>query len=204
MEPEYPFLFKLVMVGESKVGKSSLILKMALNEFPQTYISTIGLDVKLLVFSHDKQRTSKVQLWDTAGPERFRAIVHASYRGCNGLIFVFDVTNRESFESLQNWHNNARETLGRRTLNMLIGNKIDLASIDRKVTQEEARGFAEERGMTYVEVSARNNSREELLIPIKDMVERLIADRKGEVYENGDDEIVKLQKFSFRQNWHCF
>ena len=204
MESEYPFLFKLVMVGESKVGKSSLILKMAQNEFPQTYLSTIGCDVKLLSFSHDKQRNSKVQLWDTAGLERFRTIVHSFYRGCSGMIFVFDVTNRESFERLHNWHNNTQKSLNKLCQKLLIGNKIDLASIDRKVTQEEARDFAEARGMTYVEVSARNNSMEELLIPIKNMVERLIADRNGEVYENGDDDIVKLQKFRFQQTWRCF
>ena len=204
MEPEHPFLYKLVMVGETKVGKSSLISKMAHNEFPQNYLSTIGVDIKLLNFSHDRQRTSKVQLWDTAGQQRFRTLIKAYYRGCSGMIFVFDVTDRESFESLHKWHENTQETMGRETQKLLIGNKIDLASIDRKVTQEEARDFAEMKGMTYFEVSAMNNSREELLIPIKEMVERIIADHKGEVYENGDDETVKLKKFRFQQTWGCF
>ena len=204
MEPEHPFLYKLVMVGETKVGKSSLISKMAHNEFPQNYLSTIGVDIKLLNFSHDRQRTSKVQLWDTGGQQRFRTIVNAYYRGCSGMIYVFDVTDRESFESLHKWHENTRETMGRETQKLLIGNKIDIVSIDRKVTQEEAKEFAEKNGMTYFEVSAMNNSTEELLIPIKEMVERIIADRKGEVYENGDDETVKLKKFQFQQTWRCF
>ena len=204
MEPEHPFLVKLVMVGESKVGKSSLILKMAATEFPKNYLPTIGADIKLLNFSHDQQRTSKVKLWDTKGQERFRGRVQSFYKGCNGIIFVFDVTNRESFESLHKWHENAQETMGRETQKLLIGNKIDLASIDRKVTQEEAREFAEEKGMTYIEVSAMNNSREELLIPIKEMVERIIAKIKVEVPENPDDETVKLKKFRFQQTWRCF
>lgn len=192
------------MVGESKVGKSSLILKMASNEFPQNYLMTIGADVKLLTFSHDKQRTSKVQLWDTAGVERFRTIVRSFYRGSNGMIFVFDITNRESFESLNKWYENAQAFLHKGNQKLLIGNKVDLASTDRQVTQEEARVFAEDREMTYVEVSARNDNREELLIEIKNMVEKLIADLKGEVYENEDNEIVKLQKFKFKQVWRCF
>ena len=203
MEQENPFLFKLVMVGDSKVGKSSLILKMTTNEFSE-FLNTTGLDIKLLNFSHDDgKRTSQVKLWDTTGREYFRAIVQSFYKGCNGMIFVFDVTYRETFENLHKWHENAQVTLGKGTQKLLIGNKIDIVSIDRKVTQEEAKEFAEKNGMTYFEASARNNSREELLIPIKEMVERLIADQKA-AYDNGDDGTVKLQKFGFQHTWRCF
>ena len=102
MNPEYDYLFKLLLIGDSGVGKSCLLLRFADDTYSESYISTIGVDFKIRTIEHDG-KTIKLQIWDTAGQERFRTITSSYYRGAHGIIVVYDVTDQDSFDNVKQW-----------------------------------------------------------------------------------------------------
>ena len=102
MNSEYDYLFKLLLIGDSGVGKSCLLLRFADDTYTESYISTIGVDFKIRTIELDG-KTIKLQIWDTAGQERFRTLTSSYYRGCHGIILVFDVNERSSFDNLKQW-----------------------------------------------------------------------------------------------------
>jgi len=151
---EYDYLFKLVLIGDSGVGKSCLLLRFADDSFTDSYISTIGVDFRFRTVNIDS-KTVKLQIWDTAGQERFRTITSAYYRGAHGIIMVYDVTNHESFEHVEEWLNEVNRHASESTLKLLVGNKADLED-DRKVTAQEAKKFADNLNISFLETSAKN------------------------------------------------
>jgi len=153
MKRDYDFLFKLVLIGDSGVGKSCLLLRFADDNFTDSYISTIGVDFRFRTITIDK-KTVKLQIWDTAGQERFRTITSAYYRGADGIIMVYDVTNQESFDHVEEWLSEVDRYANENTSKLLVGNKADL--VDEKVVQEEtAQRFAEKLGISFLETSAK-------------------------------------------------
>eukprot|EP00624_Nannochloropsis_granulata_P005896 evm.model.NODE_41967_length_32096_cov_22.644348.2 len=152
---DYDFLFKLVLIGDTGVGKSCLLLRFADDAFTDSYISTIGVDFRFRTVKIDK-KTFKLQIWDTAGQERFRTITSAYYRGADGIIMVYDVTNEESFEHIQDWLNEVNRYASEGTCKLLVGNKSDRE--DKVVSTERAKKFADELGIPFLETSAKNAS----------------------------------------------
>ncbi|CAL5978584.1 Rab1a [Hexamita inflata] len=152
------YLFKVLIIGDSNVGKSSLLVRFADNSFYTEYISTIGVDyrIKTLKVPHEGSTVSvKLQCWDTAGQEKFDNIVQSYYRGSHGIMLVFDVTNRESFDSLQKWLTKAETCAGNEVVKLLIGAKTDLEG--RQVSADEAKNYASSVGLKYVETSAKES-----------------------------------------------
>eukprot|EP01084_Bolivina_argentea_P157227 273991_1 len=154
MKRDYDYLFKLVLIGDSGVGKSCLLLRFADDSFTDSYISTIGVDFRFRTVNID-MKTVKLQIWDTAGQERFRTITSAYYRGAHGIIMVYDVTNYESFEHVEEWLNEVNRHASESTLKLLVGNKADLQD-DKKVRSEEAKKFADTLNISFLETSAKN------------------------------------------------
>ncbi len=151
--PEYDYLFKLVIIGDSGIGKSCLLHRFADDIYTEAYISTIGVDFKIRTLEIDG-RTCKMQIWDTAGQERFRTITSSYYRGAHGIVIVYDITNRESFTNLEMWLNEVRNYSSSQVQLILVGTKTDLAD-KRQVQYTEALEFAETHGMEYIETSAK-------------------------------------------------
>jgi len=151
---DYDYLFKLVLIGDSGVGKSCLLLRFADDAFTESYISTIGVDFRFRTVKIDK-KTVKLQIWDTAGQERFRTITSAYYRGADGIIMVYDVTSQESFESVNDWLKEVSRYASEGTCKLLVGNKSDRTT-DKVVTQEQAKEFADELGIAFLETSAKS------------------------------------------------
>ncbi|XP_034552932.1 ras-related protein Rab-25b [Notolabrus celidotus] len=148
----YNLVFKVVLIGESGVGKSNLLARFTKNEFNHDSRTTIGVEfssrtVQLGGF------TIKAQIWDTAGLERYRAITSAYYRGAVGALLVFDITKHLTYESAERWLKELYEHADPNIVVMLVGNKSDLES-ERSVPTEEARDFAEKNGLLYLETSA--------------------------------------------------
>ncbi|KAK8086297.1 hypothetical protein PG994_001271 [Apiospora phragmitis] len=149
----YDYLFKLLLIGDSGVGKSCLLLRFADDTYTESYISTIGVDFKIRTIELDG-KTVKLQIWDTAGQERFRTITSSYYRGAHGICVVYDVTDMDSFNNwLQEIDRYATEGVNK----LLVGNKSDMS--DKKVVEYTvAKEFADSLGIPFLETSAKNAS----------------------------------------------
>jgi len=154
--PEYDYLFKLLLIGDSGVGKSSLLLRFADNTFTESFISTIGVDFKIRTLDIDGS-TVKLQIWDTAGQERFRTITSSYYRGAHGIIVVYDVTNPETFNNVQKWLQEIERYACETVHKLLVGNKCDLVS-EKKVSTDDAREFADQLNLVFLEASAKDST----------------------------------------------
>lgn len=154
----YDYLFKVLLVGDSGVGKSSLLLRFADNQYSESYMSTIGLDFKIRSITNDiTNKTSKLQIWDTAGQERFKTITSSYYRGSDGIILVFDITSRASFQHIDMWYSHIMRYVQHKFPMILVGNKCD-QDINRQVSYNEANEYARLLGMPYMETSAKEDT----------------------------------------------
>ncbi|KAD1105215.1 hypothetical protein E3N88_07804 [Mikania micrantha] len=148
------YLFKLLLIGDSGVGKSCLLLRFADDSYLDSYISTIGVDFKIRTVEQDG-KTIKLQIWDTAGQERFRTITSSYYRGAHGIIVVYDVTDQESFNNVKQWLSEIDRYASENVNKILVGNKCDLVA-SKVVSTETAKAFADEIGIPFLETSAKD------------------------------------------------
>ncbi|XP_037480829.1 ras-related protein RABA2a-like [Triticum dicoccoides] len=151
-EEEYDYLFKVVLIGDSGVGKSNLLSRFTRNEFCLESKSTIGVEFATRTL-HVEEKIIKAQIWDTAGQERYRAITSAYYRGALGAVLVYDVTKPTTFENISRWLKELRDHADANIRIMLVGNKTDLKDL-RAVPADDAGGYAEAEGLSYIETSA--------------------------------------------------
>jgi Ras-related protein Rab-11A len=151
-EDEYDYLFKVVLIGDSGVGKSNLLSRFTRNEFCLESKSTIGVEFATRTLQVEG-RVIKAQIWDTAGQERYRAITSAYYRGALGAVLVYDVSKPSTFDNIARWLKELRDHADPNIRIMLIGNKTDLKHL-RAVATEDAQGYAEKEKLSYIETSA--------------------------------------------------
>ncbi|ORZ09920.1 ras family-domain-containing protein [Absidia repens] len=151
----YDYLIKLLLIGDSGVGKSCLLLRFSDDSFTPSFITTIGIDFKIRTIELDGKRI-KLQIWDTAGQERFRTITTAYYRGAMGILLVYDVTDERSFGNVRNWFSNIEQHANEGVNKILIGNKCDMEE-KRVVTKEQGEALANELGIQFMETSAKAN-----------------------------------------------
>jgi len=149
----YAYLFKYIIIGDVSVGKSCLLLQFTDRRFQPVHDLTIGVEFGSKMVQIDS-KPIKLQIWDTAGQEAFRSITRSYYRGAAGALLVYDVTRRETFESLATWLEDARQHANPNITIMLIGNKADLDS-RRTVSRDEGEQFARENGLVFLETSAK-------------------------------------------------
>ena len=146
---------KLLMIGDSAVGKTSLLLRYANDTFSSTFITTIGIDFKIKTIDLDGKRV-KLQIWDTAGQEQFRTITRSYFRGAQGIVLVYDITDRATFNSVRSWMSQINDHADAQVNRVLIGNKCDYESA-RQVSTEEGQRLAQEYGVNFFETSAKND-----------------------------------------------
>jgi Ras-related protein Rab-7A len=153
---------KVIVLGDSGVGKTSILNRFVKQEFSQSYRATVGADFLFKEFTVDGKELS-LQLWDTAGQERFQALGNAFYRGTDCCLLVFDITNGDSFENIVSWKQEFLERSGNENTNfpiILLGNKCDLLA-ERKVSKEKAKEWADENKIIFDEISAKEDIRVE-------------------------------------------
>ena len=157
MEDEnYDFIFKVLLLGNSDVGKSSLLLRYVDSVWNDAFVPTIGVDFKVKTLTINEKKV-KMQIWDTAGQERFRTVVSTYFRGAHGILLLYDVTNRDSFKNLESWLIEIEKNAKEKVLKILIGNKCDLTD-DREIQSDEGKAFALRNGMEFMETSAKMNT----------------------------------------------
>ncbi len=152
---DYEFIFKVLLLGNSNVGKSSLFLRFVDDIWNDTFVPTIGVDFKIKTFDIDEKRI-KMQIWDTAGQERFKNIIASYYRGAHGILLIYDVTDKDSFKNLSNWLIEIEKNSSKNVLKVLIGNKTDLED-KRVISYNQGKEFADSYGLKYIETSAKKN-----------------------------------------------
>lgn len=152
---DYDYLFKILIIGDSSVGKSSILLRFADGIYTDSYISTIGVDFKIRTIT-DNDKVCKLQIWDTAGQERFRTITTSYYRGANAIIICYDITDIVTFENIRRWLHECDLYASKNVVKLLIGNKCDLEK-KRAVSYHSGKEIADMHGMSFFEVSAKEN-----------------------------------------------
>uniref|UniRef100_A0A3Q3DES6 small monomeric GTPase n=1 Tax=Hippocampus comes TaxID=109280 RepID=A0A3Q3DES6_HIPCM len=155
MAKTYDYLFKLLLIGDSGVGKTCLLFRFSEDSFNTTFISTIGIDFKIRTIELDGKRV-KLQIWDTAGQERFRTITTAYYRGAMGIMLVYDISNEKSFENIKNWIRNIEEHASSDVEKMVLGNKCDMSD-RRQVSKDRGEKLAIDYGVKFLETSAKSS-----------------------------------------------
>jgi Ras-related protein Rab-2A len=153
MANNYNYLLKYIIIGDPSVGKSNLLMKFANNKFTENYEATIGVEFGVKNIQIDN-KIYRIQIWDTAGQENFRSITRAYYKNCVCAMVVYDITNKASFNNVQNWLQDVITQSPKTVLIILIGNKIDLED-KRKVIFDEGNEFAIKHGITFMETSAK-------------------------------------------------
>ncbi|VDD83920.1 unnamed protein product [Mesocestoides corti] len=150
------YIFKLLLIGDSGVGKSCLLLRFSDDVYTDNFISTIGVDFKIRTIELDGHHV-KLQIWDTAGQERFRTMTVAYYRGAHGIIVVYDITSEESFQNVETWLEEIKRYARPDVTKIVVGNKSDLTD-QRVVSYEQGKQFAANLGLQFLETSAKDSS----------------------------------------------
>ena len=184
---EVEFVFKILLLGDSEVGKSCFLMRYSDNVFVENYITTIGLDYKLKSVKLDSGKTIKVQLWDTAGQDKYRTIAKNYFKGSHGILLLYDVTKQSSFQNIRDWIQDIREEVSQKAIIFLIGNKIDLVD-KRKISKEKGIELAEEYKLPFFEASAKSGEN-------VDEVFKALYKKISEVYGDLEKEMgTKLNK----------
>jgi len=155
VKPNSLDVLKFLLVGDSNVGKSCLLLRYVDETFTPSFISTIGIDFKVKTIRLTNGKEVKLQIWDTAGQERFRTITSAYYRGAMGVVVIYDVTNKESFEHLPYWMEEVQLNTTLNPIKVLVGNKTDMVEA-RIIGESQGRAYAQQMGYLFSETSAKS------------------------------------------------
>ncbi|XP_066534063.1 ras-related protein Rab-3A-like [Hoplias malabaricus] len=165
-EQNFDFMFKILIIGNSSVGKTSFLFRYADDSFTPAFVSTVGIDFKVkTIYRNDKR--IKLQIWDTAGQERYRTITTAYYRGAMGFILMYDITNEDSFNSVQDWSTQIKTYSWDNAQVLLVGNKCDMEQ-ERVVISDRGKQLADQLGFEFFEASAKDNTN------VKQTFERLV------------------------------
>ena len=189
-KPPVDRIYKILLIGESSVGKTSIILRYTENKFDSSGIATCGVDVKCKYVTYENIKI-RLDIWDTAGQERFRGLAKNYFRGSNGFILVYDITNKKSFEKLKGWMNDAKEKMEPNSKMIVIGNKKDCQE-NRDVDLDILEDFAEKNEVKTLEVSAKTNEGIDEIFNI--MVQDLVKDNNLGILK--DDESEKDKTFN--------
>ena len=182
LSKHYDDLFKLVIIGDSGVGKSCILLRFADDTFTENYYSTIGVDFRFKCVDIG-ERKCKLQIWDTAGQERFKTVTSAYYRGADGIIIVFDQTDRESFNNVQNWIDDISKYSTEEPSKIIIANKEDISDERKSVKMEDIAELEKKTGLEVIKTSAKTG--ENIDYAFKKLTQKLLIERNNRILSKG-------------------
>ena len=202
---EYDYLFKLIIVGDTNVGKTNIMSKYIKDQFNITSKSTIGVEFGTKILEIDNKKV-KAQIWDTAGQERYKSITSAYYKGAKGAFIVYDITNKSTFESVDKWIKDLNSYGDKNLTMLLIGNKSDLED-KRIINKEEGEEKAKSFELGFIETSAYNgdNIDQAFDIMLKEVLKRYIVenDVNNDEFEGGTGNNIELVKKNETKKKNC-
>ena len=175
---------KILLIGDTSVGKTSILCKYIDDEFSDTYLSTIGIEFKIKSLIINGKKVL-LRIWDTSGQERYRSITQNFYRNANGILFIFDITKKETFDNIKIWLTDSENCEDNKVTKMLIGNKIDLEN-KRKIDNETIKKFAEKKEMKYFEASAKEGINIDNIF--RELAELILFNKSK---EDNEEEIIR-------------
>ena len=195
-EENYNMLFKIVLVGDSSVGKTNLFLRYIKNEFDPQTKATIGVEFGTKIIKINNYNI-KIQIWDTAGQERYKSITSAYYKGAQGAFLVYDITNKSSFLNIDKWIRDLKNNGDEKIVLFLIGNKNDLND-DRVIDTNEGKNKAKENKMFFLETSAKNNDNvdkafDEIINNIFNVYKNLIEEEDNTINKGNGIDILNTK-----------
>ena len=193
---DFEFLIKIVVIGDSGVGKTNFIFQFTEGRFSSAHVTTVGIDYKSKIIKLPNKKVVKLQIWDTAGQERYMAINKNLFQKVQGIILMYDLTNRDSFEHLQNWLNLINKNVSNKVV-ILVANKLDLAQEKRIVTEEEGEDIGKKNDMLFFEGSgASGENVEEIFRSIADEVYKKLIDERNDRsdYDNNNLKLNRQKK----------
>lgn len=187
MDEDYDYIFKILLLGNSGVGKSSLLIRFSDNAYDELFSTTIGIDFKMKTIKLENDKNVKLQCWDTSGQEKFRSITNSYYRGTNGIILVYDVTSKDSFDNLKTWLEEIKDKTDNISI-LLVGNKVDL-NTKREVLYEEGKEFADLLNINFFETSAKENiNTEKIFLKLAENI------RENAIINNNLESLIKKSR----------
>jgi len=213
--------YKFVLIGDSTVGKTNLLTQYVDGKTSENFISTIGIEFKNKTVELKDGRKIRMQIWDTSGQEKFKALTKNYFRGVDVGLFVFDVTNKSSFDNIQEWLNLYDDVNGKNSIKILIGNKIDKEN--RVVNKKDLEDFAQKKGLTSFEISVKDKKKiDEMFKKIVQLLlkenkieednfinninsdnEIKLTNNKGDVIHNSNNNIERRQSMKLNRNKHA-
>ena len=201
IETKYDHLYKIIIIGDTSVGKTALLSKYLKGIFPTSPLSTVATEFATKIIQIKEGGYIKAQIWDTAGEEKYKSITYHHYKKSVGGLIVYDITKRSTFENVKNWYNDLIYKAEKGCIIALIGNKLDLVEKNgkkREVSKEEAQSYAEDNHMLFYETSAYNGNN------INDIFEELMQTiyterRKIPDFKERDREIDNLASINLRE-----
>ena len=195
-EDNYDMIFKILIIGDSGVGKSNLLLRYVKNEFASDMRSTVGVEFGTKMLKIENYDV-KAQIWDTAGQERYRAITSAYYKGAKGVLIVYDITRKNSFDNVDKWLNDFKMKSDEDAAIVIVGNKSDLIN-EREVSIEEATLKAQVNHLAFFETSAKENENvHSAFMSLMNQVLKNYKKNNSEDDFNGNGHLKKEKKKNF-------
>ena len=188
--------YKILILGDSKVGKSCFLTRYADKTYQEDYLSTIGMDYKIKNYELENGDIIKLYIWDTAGQDRFRSITSNYYKGADGIILIYDITKQETFNNVRNWITSIKEEAPAKVVLILVGNKVDDEK-NRAVQQSEGEKIADEYNLPFLECSAKSdiNVTETFDVLVKKIVEINPKSKQGQKLQQNRIVFGEKKKF---------
>ena len=186
-------LYKILILGDWSVGKTCFLMRYTENTFTDIHLSTVGIDYRFKNITLENGEKIKIQIWDTAGQDRYKSMTKGYVRGANGIILIYDVTSRKTFEGIENWVKQIREQVSPRVVVSLVANKIDAKEI-RNVTTEEGEKLGKSINYPYYESSAKEGIN--INECFEDLIKKMVENYSNEELNVGNNKLIKVKKKS--------
>ena len=178
-KPKIPH-YKVLILGDKAVGKSCFLIRFTENKFQEIYLSTAGMDYKYKDVMYEEGKTIRLQIWDTAGQERYRTITTGLFKGAVGIILMYDITDKQTFNNVREWIKSIEEETSKKVILILVGNKVDKK--EREVLKSEGEQIAEEYNFPFFETSAQSGLN---VNSVFETLAKLIVEKKAQSANQG-------------------